>query len=411
MTHTTGWDAAVGVDWSKLCHAYGAAHDTPAHLRALTDGDADAVRRALKHLCSAVVHQGTPWPVTAPAARVVAGLLAEESLSRPAAAPVGAAGDAGDAGAPLRSALLSFLAGVAEAGCPHLDDAELRAAAFPADVAPERVDAAPEAVLDGDATAWPGESGAVEALTARAVLDLRAAAPVLLDAVVPHLADGEPLTRMHAAHAAAALAVLVGDAARREDLADRVAAAARRAVRRDERACLVLALGDLGRAPRAFLADPDPAVRACAALAPALAGDPDAVGELLAALADPAAADAWFTHRPPQFPHHVRFTLVRAAVERVDDFARLLPAACAVAAVAGPFTADFDWGPLLCAAFPTPLSGAAVGADLTDAQRAYLRALVANESLWRGRVGNAALALRRVGLPEDRESCRRLAAS
>src|SRR5690606_5366094 len=239
MTHTTGWDAAVGVDWSKLCHAYGAAHDTPAHLRALTDGDADAVRRALKHLCSAVVHQGTPWPVTAPAARVVAGLLAEESLSRPAAAPVGAAGEAG---APLRSALLSFLAGVAEAGCPHLDDAELRAAAFPAGVAPERVDAAPEAVLDGDATEWPDASGAVEALTARAVLDLRAAAPALLDAVVPHLADGEPLTRMHAAHAAAALAVLVGDAARREDLADRVAAAARRAVRRDERACLVLAL-------------------------------------------------------------------------------------------------------------------------------------------------------------------------
>ncbi|WP_157080152.1 hypothetical protein [Thermobifida cellulosilytica] len=66
-------------------------------------------------------------------------------------------------------------------------------------------------------------------------------------------------------------------------------------------------------------------------------------------------------------------------------------------------------GPLRCAAFPEPLPGSAGPEDLTGAQRASLRALVANDALWDGRVGSAALALRRAGLPGDRESCRRLA--
>jgi len=82
-----GWQAADGVDWSRLFHAYGAATDTPTHLRALAGDDLAGQLAALDHLDSAVLHQGTVYPVTPVAVRVVAGLLHEPALRR--AAPQG----------------------------------------------------------------------------------------------------------------------------------------------------------------------------------------------------------------------------------------------------------------------------------------------------------------------------------
>ncbi|MEY9212500.1 hypothetical protein NI17_005340 [Thermobifida halotolerans] len=406
MNHEIGWDAVADADWPRLFHAHGAAHDTPAHLRALVHGDGGATGQALDHLWSAVIHQGAPWPATAPAARVVAGVLAEESLSRLAGGP---ATVAPGTRRPLRAALLDFLAAVAEAGRPDIPDDELAAAAFPPGLEQARLDAALEAVLTRDAGVWREEAECVGALMSRALVDIRSAAPALLEPALACLDDAAPRVRTSAAHAAVATAALLGDGSTDERLASRIADAARRARDRDERACLVLALGDLGQAPGEFLSDPDPAVRACAALAPALAGDCDATEEILTALTDPTAADAWFTHRPPRLRYGPRFVLVEAALARVADFDRLLPAACAVAAVAHPFTVAFDWGPLLRAAFPAAPPAPAAPDDLTEAQRTYLRALVANERLWDGRIGNTALALRRVGLPEDRDACRRLA--
>ncbi len=55
-------------DWSRLSHAYGRADDTPLHLAALTGSDAEARSTALGHLWGAVLHQGTLWRVTPPAA-------------------------------------------------------------------------------------------------------------------------------------------------------------------------------------------------------------------------------------------------------------------------------------------------------------------------------------------------------
>lgn len=109
-----GWDAVAGVDWDGLFHAYGPAGDTPAHLRALTGGDADAQRAALDHLWSAVIHQGTPWSVTPPAALVVAGLLPDPALVRPVAYTL--TESIGDAPPPLRATLVNFLGAVAVAG-------------------------------------------------------------------------------------------------------------------------------------------------------------------------------------------------------------------------------------------------------------------------------------------------------
>jgi hypothetical protein len=400
-----GWDAAEDIDWSRLSHAYGAATDTPAHLRALVSGDTVAQQAALDHLWAAVIHQGTPWTVTPVAALVVAGLLPDPALSRPVADSISAA--TGWPPLPLRAALLSFLAAVAEAMRPDLAEDELAATACP----PGRT-AATQAALDGlyaDTQKTEQQiNELIEGLQNRVILDLRAAASALLNAVTSCLTDGDPRVRVRAAHAASLLATLPQLADRRAPLAVQLEAAAHLASQRDEKAALVLALGALGATPRQFLADPDVAVRTCAALAPALAQDTAATAQLLAALSDPAALDTWFVDRPPQFWGRVRFTLLEAALKRVDGFEPLLPAAVAIAALASPYTADADWGPLLQAAFPDPGNPPRPPDVLTLAQRTYLQALVDNADLWETRIGNAQWAFHRVGLPYDRNACRKL---
>ncbi|GLZ11862.1 hypothetical protein Acsp04_20970 [Actinomadura sp. NBRC 104425] len=416
-----GWDAVTDVDWGRLFHAYGAANDTPDQLRALTGEDAAARSEAVDHLWGAVLHQGTPWAVTAPTALVVAGVLADPAADAPIAD-----------GQPLRAMLLRFLGRVAEAGRPEIGDDELHAAAFPPGVDEEAVRVAWDAMLDGDCDCAYDEdctcddsagdqdvpeldpeliADATDAIMARVVLEIRSAAEALLPPVEAAFTDGDARVRVNAVDAASSLLALPGLRGRRGAVAAKVEQAARRAVHRDERAALVLSLGYLGEEPRGYLADPDPAVRACAALAPTLAQDEAAVEELLSALRRPAEADEWFTDRPPQIRARVRFALLDAALRRVADFERLLPAAVAIAKVTSPMCADWDWGRLLAAAFPSPGDPPAPPARLTDAQRAYLRALVDNEQLWDAGNGNARLAFEQVGLPHDRDACRRLAES
>src|SRR5262249_48399 len=95
----TGLPALESTDWSRLHHAYGRATDTPGHLRALLQEDLESRRKAMSHLWSAIIHQGTPWTAAGPAALVVAGLLSDQRIDR---------------GEPNRANLLSFLVSVAE---------------------------------------------------------------------------------------------------------------------------------------------------------------------------------------------------------------------------------------------------------------------------------------------------------
>ncbi|NUT35548.1 MAG: hypothetical protein HOV79_21050 [Hamadaea sp.] len=102
----------------------------------------------------------------------------------------------------------------------------------------------------------------------------------------------------------------------------------------------------------------------------------------------------------------MRFALIAAVVHRVSEPDLLLPVALAVAPIASKYTVREDWGPLLRALF------AARSTDgLSDTQRAYLSALVANEDLWDPRNGTVGLVLRDAGLPHDRDACRLLAES
>lgn len=216
----TGWAAVAAVDWSKLFHAYGMASDTPGHLRALVGDDEAARGAAVAHLWSAVIHQGTPWTVTPPAALVVAGLLPDPRTARPVTA-----GD-GPEDMPLRALLLDFLTEVAEAAQPGVPEEELRAAAHPQgrelDVAAlaERMFALEEGDEDDEDEDGDGDGDSdedwdeevAEAAIAGAVLALRAIAPALVESVAAHLDDRDPHVRHSASRAMAALTEITAPA-------------------------------------------------------------------------------------------------------------------------------------------------------------------------------------------------------
>ncbi|WP_432994900.1 hypothetical protein [Dactylosporangium sp. CA-233914] len=353
-------------EYAKLLHAYGRATDTPGHLAALAGGDAAARQAAFSHLWGAIIHQGTPWTATAPVAVVVAGLVGDPRL---------AAGD--------RANLLNFLAAVAEAGRSFGGDLGQLAPpdGYDVDAALAEVLADPD---DEDLAGIYGDEVLGNAVYARAIQDCIDVVPTVLAAAIAALGDPQPEVRAAAAHAIGASC----PPGRAAEVIEQIDAAAGRAGV-DARAALVLAIGDLGGAPRAYLRDPHPGVRACAALAPALAGDPAATDEILAALRDPAATDDWFTHRPPQIPMRIRFSLVAAAIARVEDPERLLPAALAIAPVAHIHTARSDWGALLLAIPDGP------------ARQRYLEALRQNEDLWDPRNGSVALIFKQAGVPYD----------
>jgi hypothetical protein len=139
-----------------------------------------------------------------------------------------------------------------------------------------------------------------------------------------------------------------------------------------------------------------------AALAPCLATDPAAIAELIKALEGAANIDSWFVELPPQFSSRPRFAAVRRLVELVTEFERLARAAEAVISITPKYCADFDWGPLLAAAFRD-----GSGLAITEAQRRFLGALVKKAKLWDPKYGNTYKWFKRAGLAYDRSICAR----
>ncbi|MDQ6877724.1 MAG: hypothetical protein M3082_08500 [Candidatus Dormibacteraeota bacterium] len=387
------------VNWNLLSHAYGPARDAPDHLMALLNGDQNEKAGAVNYLYGAIAHQGSLFLATAPVALAVASILLDPRL----APPVDHWTDFVDGRGTLRSHLLNFLATVVE-GCRFdTPRSELQAKAHPigrdADVVAVALSFA-SGTLEPDG--WSDEVIA-EAYDARSVLACRDACPRLADPVFRCLDDPSWQVRVHAGHCATRLIRHPELADRQTGLASRLEQMAIRGTGR-ERAAMVLSLGELGAAPRRFLTDPEPAVRACAALAPALATEPGATREILTALADPVQADAWLP-LIPQLDGRLRFLLVKEAIARVASFEELVAAAIAVANVTSHYAVERDWGPLLAAAFPVPVGRPP---DFTPAQRSFLAALVTNEALWDRRFGNPRPWFQKVGLPYDRDGCRRL---
>jgi len=374
----TGLQALEATDWSRLHHAYGPATDTPRHLRAMLGEDLESRKNAIGHLGSAIIHQGTPWTATGPAALVVAGLLSDERIDR---------------GESIRTDLMAFLVGVAQAREQtgfSLEELE-RMAAF--DIEP--------LLNSEDDEALYGNEDAANSFYARAVLDCIRVAPVLMKVMLEGLAHNSPRVRMWSAIGAVTLAKTESLRAYAKALESQLLALARAAKHADERSSYVLALGDLGYSPIAFLEDASPAVRMCAALAPSLATNPAAITELLNTLEHHTRdIDDWFPEKPPQFDTRPRFPVVARLIQQLKDFDRLVNAAVAVVSVTAKYCVDFDWGPLLAAAFED-----GSGTIKTEAQRRFLGALVERSELWDPRFGNASLWFKKAGLPYDRKAC------
>ena len=434
-------------DWPRLFHAYGWATDTPAHLRALLSDNPAAHKAALDHLNSAVIHQGTAWTCTAPAALIVANLLSNPRLiaiddsivgTTPAKPPktvtdgfaelqnfratIGATARE-TTPPPLSAQLLSFLNEVAQvfpnSGATIAELEKLAAAPTPA---LDKLISAHTVKADSSDDENEDDEGAFEelfedeetsnALYARAILECVNIRAPLLEKILPCLTAPHGETRAAAAETIATLASQISPPPQLADITSRLTAAARAAATPCERAAHILALGKLTPAAPAvtapWLDDPAPAVRLCAALAPAQATNPRATQLLHEALSQHAAEiETWFTPRPPQFSMHARFYLLDALLARTSTLEEILPAALALIPRAKKDTVDYEWGKLLARAFPP----AAATQPLTPARREFLAALTANTPLWDTHFGNPRRWFAKAALPYDRDACLRLLAT
>jgi hypothetical protein len=364
-------------DWAGLQHAYGPATDTPLRLVELLHDEPDIQAHALGQLDMSVLHQGSLCSATAPAVLFVAAILDHpRTLARHKSCfPWD------DRVRPLRAALLEWLGQVADAA----------AYGEPDQAAEHEEPEEPQDAEEYGTYEEHAEPGVVEAVRATRVVVYRA--------VAPHLQAADPDIRAAALETVSAL--FEGP-----ELADRVVEATRllreglgHLTERRERAVVVTTIGAWGQDTSDLLHDPDPAVRACAALAGTCADNPRATREILQALRDPATVDAWFRQPLPYTDGPLRHALLAAAIQRAT-FEELLPAALAMVPLASNLTAAHDWGPLLGAAFPR---GYVEGNRLTAAQHRYLSALVERDAVWRfGHL--TATWLQDVGLPADRNA-------
>ncbi|WP_126641048.1 hypothetical protein [Embleya hyalina] len=281
-------DRAHDVDWSGLFHASGTAGDTPRRLAALLGDDAWALVDGYSHLWSQTLRrEGGAWPATAPTARLVTELLDNPLLGRddptlPDAMlaylyEVGVAADLGDRAAEIRT---------------RVRDHAPKLRAWTAEYV--------SADADGRTRMWRDGTGLGELVLDRATLACFDAVPELLRRTLPHLASQRPRRRACAAAAVGSLARHPAAHAQRPRLRERLTSMAGAADSPYDLATIVIAVGHLGGDTRPWLTDAHAGVRACAALAPDLAGDDTAEQVLMEPHCSPRAfAGAFGDMAPP----------------------------------------------------------------------------------------------------------------
>ncbi|MFD8685930.1 HEAT repeat domain-containing protein [Streptomyces sp. NPDC059651] len=373
----TARELLLRTNWGSLQHAYGSAEDVPGSLCALVDEDPEVRSKALAALDMGVLHQGSLYTVTAPAALFVAAILEH---------PISLAEHGGhfpwDDGPPrsLRAALLVWLGQVAESATYGEDPMRAR--------------------TDWQWVPWHDETRREHDPDELAALHAcRGIRPTLYDAVEPFLSSPDPHVREAALGAAVQFLFAPG-------LADRIPRAARLlqarlgdAAGRRERASVARALGVWGVDTSDLLADSDPAVRVCAALGPVHADRPRALAVLLDALRDPRTTDGWFPEPLPGLDGWFRFTVLRSALALAETFEEVAPVAVTIVAAGGMSIIDYECGPILFRAFA---AGYDPAHPLTLAQRDLLRAFVDTDEATASIAGNV-LWFRAAGLPENRE--------
>jgi hypothetical protein len=380
-------DVTGRTDWATLSHAFGPATDTPGHLRALLSDDVTARDDAVDHLFGSVLHQGTIYPATAPAALAVASYLPDERTAA-----------TGADGLPTRGLLLGFLGEVGSSLADVPDD-------LSPDCPPELEDAVRRLTAGEFEDGIDEEAYAV--VLARSAGSARAAAPDLLAAALPWLEADQADVRRLAVYAVTRLAAVVPD----PDTRARVTGLLRTvaddpAAGTDQRAEAVLGLEALGEDVAAYLRDRAPEVRVVAASSESCAADPEALAVVLTVLEALPDSDDWLPDSM-LLGGTLRFRLAAAAVARCATIEELMPAGARVLEYAtSSVTVDEDWGPVVALAFPTPPTPRE---RLSEAQRDVLRALVVNNALW----GASHLTtpterlLTGLGLPPDRRRLHR----
>lgn len=265
------------MDWSGLFHASGAADDTPRRLAALLGADAWALVDGYSHLWSQTLRrEGGAWPATAPTARLVTELLDNPLLGRDDPT--------------LPDAMLAYLYEVGVAADLGVRAAEIRTRVR--DHAPKLRAWTAEYVsadADGRTRMWRDGTGLGELVLDRAALACLDAVPELLRRTLPHLTSERARRRACAAAAVGSLARHPAAHAQRPRLLERLTSTAGAADSPYDLATIVIAIGHLGGDTRPWLTDAHAGVRACAALAPDLAGDDTAEQVLMEPQCSPRA--------------------------------------------------------------------------------------------------------------------------
>jgi hypothetical protein len=164
------------------------------------------------------------------------------------------------------------------------------------------------------------------------------------------------------------------------------------------RASMVLGLAELDGPTEQWMHHPQLRMRMCAALAPRLAEDAEAIRVLRSASLNPSALDRAFgDFRLHQLPWP-NLAVAEALCDRVQDFDTLLDSATAAVAYTGVVGDGVLCEPYLRKAFPQGLPHGG-----TDEQRALARAIADHDSAWRDDKKWATTFVR-TNLPADREA-------
>lgn len=152
---------------------------------------------------------------------------------------------------------------------------------------------------DGRARMWQDSTGLGELVLDQAALACFDVVPVLLRRTLPYLASEHAGRRKCAAAAVGSLARHPAASAQRSELLEQLTSMALAADSSCDLATMVIAIGRLGGDTRPWLTDPHAGVRACAALAPGLAGNDTAEQVLMELEGAPQAFSKSFGDMAP----------------------------------------------------------------------------------------------------------------
>ncbi|WP_426502410.1 HEAT repeat domain-containing protein [Dactylosporangium sp. McL0621] len=326
-------DLLAETDWSAVEHACGRAPgvpQTPEILTALLSTEVATQVSALNALYDLVHHQDTLYTATPPAVDFVVAVLGDQRTLT----PVPADRRRGAKLVPLRAELLGWLTSVMEAAAEHEQ--------------------------------WPPAGGAAE------IAACRAARPRVYQAARSWCTDPDPEVVAAALGTIACLLDAPELNGHRRGVAAWLHDQALASPDRGVRVMAVLMLDAWGYDTTPVLQhDPDPVVRATAALSAAHTPTPTATRAILQVLSAPADA-AWCQQVFPHFGRLFPWRLLPAAIDRatLDD---LVPALTLLLADPPTGTYAGDWGARLRRkAFP---DGFPPSRPLSPAQRALLHLL------------------------------------